>query len=227
MPSSSSLLSSVQKHYHDYVVKGGDGPTVWKERAKDLGYDEDFLTASSASPQQGKHDNDLSLWEDLFQASCGSGCPLRLHMPQKGDTVMDLGCGAGHDVVLARHAVGSTGKVVGIDFCSAMISAAHENIQNCRTKFGWNENDDESIVLVEATFDSPDNGSLLSEYHESVDIVTFNGVLNLCRDKKQVFATIFQLLKAGGRFVLSDVCRMETANPHARIACSVGDVFSS
>lgn len=230
--------SSVQKHYRDYVVNGGDGPGVWEERARALGYDGEFVTAAFLPPPQTRRsqdDDDDESWihRRLFQASCGSGCPLRLLDPplKVGDSVMDVGCGAGHDVLLARHAVGGTGRVVGVDFCDAMLRAARENLDACRTTASWGcGDDDESIVFVEADLENEgERLLLLSEYRASMDVITSNGVVNLCRDKSRVLSILFELLKPGGRLALSDVCQLSPVNvdPGAPIAASVGDVFSS
>ncbi|CAB9504903.1 Arsenite methyltransferase [Seminavis robusta] len=199
---------SVQDHYTKYVTSGGDGPTVLKDRAASLGYEAEWLRSL----------DDPS----MFQASCGSGCPLRLPggCPTQDALVMDLGCGAGHDVLLAAALVAAkeNAKVVGVDFTPAMLEAARTNLTKHPTL-------EPLVELVEASLE--DNENNLAKYHGKVDLVISNGVFNLCRDKAKAFTSVYKLLKPGGRFVFSDVMSVDR-DPNAQIATSInGDVFSS
>ena len=242
-------MKDCRSHYAKYVTGGGDGPTVLKERAADLGYDADFVPESiSENPK-------------LFQASCGSGCPLRLALAtEKGDGVgflsssddkktdveddeecfiiMDIGCGAGHDVLLANHILQiecsknkgpkKNYKVIGIDLTPEMIEAAN---QNWNQQYDPNSGQSPYVEFIEMNIENP-SSEFLSRFTDKVDLVISNGVLNLCRNKLQVFQNAEKLLKPNGRgrFVFSDVMKLteNDINPEAKIATSInGDVFSS
>ena len=202
----------VQEHYAKYVRGGGDGLTVLEGRAAELGYEKDALVPSSL------HD------PALFQVSCGSGCPLALpHGKPTADDklVMDLGCGAGHDVLLASSYM-LQGKAIGVDLTPEMIAAAKENAQKHAPSQVQTE-------FLQADFANPEE-DFVKQYQNQVDLIVSNGVFNLCRDKAQAFQVVFQLLRPGGRLVFSDVMKLEASdiNPNAKIATSInGDVFSS
>lgn len=124
----------VKKVYTSYVENGGEGSSVLKSRGESLGYDSNFLKRCSLKLATGiQDDTKRNSVENLFAAFCGSGCPLCIandeYIPEKGDTVVDLGCGAGHDSLLAGGLVGSSGKVFCIDFTQAMLDEAKRNIE--------------------------------------------------------------------------------------------------
>jgi ubiquinone/menaquinone biosynthesis C-methylase UbiE len=188
--------------------RGGDGEGVLSDRGEGLGYDKEFLESCG-----------LKTSGRLFAASCGSGCPLRLPGgPIAGETVIDFGCGAGHDVIIASCLVGNTGRVIGIDMTPEMIAAARTNVE----MYQCNAN---NIELLCAAIDDPEELESVIDAN-CADVVISNGVFNLCSDKRAAFAMSFRALKPGGRFLLSDLCRVET-NPSAVISCSVGDGWSS
>jgi arsenite methyltransferase len=120
----------------------------------------------------------------------GCGLPTEFAGIQPGNSVLDLGSGAGNDCFVARALVGETGYVAGIDFTEAMIEKARENAR----KLGYSNVD---FILGDIE-DIPVKFGV-------VDVVVSNCVLNLVPDKPKAFAEIFRVLKQGGHFCISDV----------------------
>ena len=126
------------------------------------------------------------------EADLGLGCglPTQFARLQPGQTVIDLGSGAGNDAFVARHEVGETGKVIGIDFTPAMIEKARVNAE----KLGFNN--------VEFRQGDIENMPVTAQ---TADVIVSNCVLNLVPNKEGVFKEIYRVLKAGGHFSISDI----------------------
>jgi SAM-dependent methyltransferase len=122
--------------------------------------------------------------------SLGCGLPTQFAQIQPGDTVLDLGSGAGNDCFVARAEAGPTGKVIGVDFTPKMVEMARKNAD----KLGYN-NVEFRLGDIEA----------LPVGDDSVDVVVSNCVLNLVPDKAQVFREIGRVLRPGAHFSISDV----------------------
>ncbi len=120
----------------------------------------------------------------------GCGLPTRFAQIQPGDTVIDLGSGAGNDCFVARHETGAAGKVIGIDFTPAMIRKARMNAE----KLGYN-----NVEFREGDIDE------MPVSDNVADVIVSNCVLNLVPDKKKVIGEIFRVLKPGGHFSISDI----------------------
>ncbi len=121
----------------------------------------------------------------------GCGIPTEIAHIQEGDTVLDLGSGAGNDVFVARRIVGETGRVIGIDMTPEMIAKARQNNQ----KLGYKNVDFFLDEIEEMNAISP----------ETVDVVISNCVMNLVPDKAQAYREVYRVLKEGGHFSISDI----------------------
>lgn len=144
--------------------------------------------------------NDFSAFNDDYSQlngyvedadlSLGCGIPTEFADIKEGDTVLDLGCGAGNDVFVARQLVGKSGKVIGLDFTNEMLNKAKRNNE----KLGY-ENIEFKLGDIEK-MPIEDN---------SIDVIISNCVLNLVPNKQKGFSEIYRTLKSNGRFCVSDV----------------------
>ncbi|MBT6956224.1 arsenite methyltransferase [archaeon] len=126
------------------------------------------------------------------EANLGLGCgnPIALGNMKEGQTVLDLGSGAGFDVFLAAKKVGESGKVIGVDMTPEMIARAEANAE----KYGYKNTEFRLGDIEKLPVDDA-----------SIDIVISNCVVNLAPDKDKVFSEVARVLKDGGKMYVSDI----------------------
>ena len=122
--------------------------------------------------------------------SLGCGLPTESAMIRTGDTVLDLGSGAGNDVFVARRMTGEQGRVIGVDMTRAMIEKANSN----KAKLGY-----ENVEFILADIEE------MPVESEQIDVIISNCVLNLVDDKAKAYQEIYRVLKPGGHFSISDM----------------------
>lgn len=133
---------------------------------------------------------DLEGYNPDADLGLGCGLPTQFAQIRAGDTVLDLGSGAGNDCFIARAETGPEGKVIGVDFTPEMIEKARINAEKRRfNNVEFRQGDIENLPVTDG----------------SVDVVVSNCVLNLVPDKARVFSEIMRVLRPGGHFSISDV----------------------
>jgi SAM-dependent methyltransferase len=195
----------VKKHYGEIAIKNGAGccssgcgcgdTTTSEQIAKSIGYSNSEITS-------------------VPEANLGLGCgnPSGMGNIKEGDVVLDLGSGAGFDCFLAAKKVGSSGKVIGVDFAQEMIDKARENAD----KYNYDNVEFRLGDIEKLPID--DN---------SIDVIISNCVINLAPDKSKVFKEAHRVLKQGGRIYISDIVLLknlseEQKNEEGLLAGCVG-----
>ncbi len=187
MKKAKEIKQIVKEKYKEIAIKGsgcGCSCSSNKDISKSIGYsDEDILIGEGAN---------LGL---------GCGNPVAISKIKEGNTVLDLGCGAGFDCFLAAKKVGAKGKVIGVDMTEEMVKKARLNADKLGVK-------NTEFILAEI--------EELPLKNNSVDIVITNCTINLTPDKTKTFKEAHRVLKDGGRMYLSDIVLLKELSEKQR-----------
>lgn len=157
------------------------------QRTQDLKYD--ACCVADYDPELLKN-----LTQEVLEKRYGCGSPLPDALA--GQTVLDLGCGAGADCYIAAQLVGPTGEVIGLDMTPAQLEVARRNVAPHMANFGYASPNVRFVDGLIEEIPLPDH---------SVDVVISNCVINLSADKQRVFDEIWRVLKPGGELYIADI----------------------
>ena len=171
--------------------------------------------ASDISKKIGYSEEQLKNVPEDANLGIGCGNPTALASIQKGETILDLGSGAGFDCFLASRETGETGKVIGVDITPEMVAQAQKNAQKGNYK------------NVEFKIGEIENLPIADNF---IDLIISNCVINLSNQKEQVFKEAFRVAKPNGRMMISDIILLKDLPDYVKnsveghIACLAGAI---
>jgi arsenite methyltransferase len=193
--SSSEIKSAVAERYSAVATNPDEkfNFPVGRKFAESVGYESAILDHLPAG-----------MWESFT----GAGNPQAFVDARPGETVLDLGCGAGLDLYLYAQKIGPNGRLYGLDLSAEMLNKARQNLTETGvSNVEWLNASADSIPL-------PDN---------SVDLVTANGIYNLSPDKDAVMREVARVLKPGGRTIFAEIV-LKSELP-TEVRCEIKDWF--
>jgi len=173
----------------------------------------EFYAKAAEAPQPGlccpvRYDgaDTAHIPQEVIDRFYGCGGPMSLAAVQPGETVVDLGSGAGIDVFIAARKVGPAGKAIGVDMTDPMLGVAGQNKEKVARTLGFDVAEFRKGYLEEVPVED-----------SSVDLVTSNCVINLSPDKRKVFREMWRILKDHGRIVVSDIVADRALPPGLKV----------
>jgi arsenite methyltransferase len=163
---------------------------IYTEVSTEPGRDFIFPTGRAWAEDLGYPAELAGVPDETAQSFAGVANPFALGRIEPGQVVLDLGCGAGTDLLIAAQMVGARGRAIGVDMTPAMLERARASAREMGI---------DNVELHQSLIES------LPLPNESVDVVISNGVIDLVPDKEAVFAELDRVLRPGGRLQLADV----------------------